>query len=177
MNGLRCPKCNLVNLLTAENCHRCGNTLKDLPQTAQVSVPIEETFQAQAFSTGTLNNIPQDNELGKKTFFWYRVYVGFMATLYLIVSVFGAIVIYASQYTNIYEASELIINGIVCLVVGIPFAIAFAIALLLPRKPWNWIVGIVFIAIGLTSCCFMPATIPLLIFWLKPETKAFFGRN
>jgi hypothetical protein len=32
-------------------------------------------------------------------------------------------------------------------------------------------------AIGMTSCCFLPFLIPLLIYWLKPETKAYFGRN
>jgi hypothetical protein len=30
------------------------------------------------------------------------------------------------------------------------------------------------IGLGMTSACTLPICIPLLIFWLKPETKAFF---
>ena len=180
MNGLKCPNCNLVNMTSATQCHRCNTSLTNLPPTAQVSVPVEETFQAKAFaSQQTPNNIPQDNELGRKTFFWYRVYMGFMTALYVAVTVFGGLAIYLSQNVanNAREAEEFLINGIVCFIVGIPLSLAFAIGLFLPRKSWNWIVGFVYIAIGLTSCCLLPATIPLLIFWIKPETKAFFGRN
>ncbi len=35
----------------------------------------------------------------------------------------------------------------------------------------------VLIGLGLTSCCTWPATIPLIIQWLKPEMKARFGRT
>jgi len=28
----------------------------------------------------------------------------------------------------------------------------------------------------LTSCCILPAAVPLLIYWVKPETKAWFNR-
>ena len=32
------------------------------------------------------------------------------------------------------------------------------------------------IAIGLTSCCTIPASVPLLVGWLKPDLRAWFGR-
>jgi Na+/pantothenate symporter len=67
--------------------------------------------------------------------------------------------------------------GIFYAVLGVIFFIIFAVALVLPRKPYNWIVGIVMMALGMTSCCFLPFLIPLLIYWIKPETKAYFGRN
>jgi hypothetical protein len=35
----------------------------------------------------------------------------------------------------------------------------------------------VLICIGMNSCCLLPASIPLLIFWIKPETKTYFGRK
>jgi hypothetical protein len=37
-----------------------------------------------------------------------------------------------------------------------------------------WIYGIVLIALGMTSACFVPACIPLLIYWLKPDAKSYF---
>jgi hypothetical protein len=33
----------------------------------------------------------------------------------------------------------------------------------------------VIICLGMTSACFLPVCIPLLIFWIKPETKLYFG--
>jgi hypothetical protein len=71
----------------------------------------------------------------------------------------------------------MLIMGVIYAILGVVFGIVFLVALFLPAKPFNWIVGIVVIALGMTSCCLWPALIPMLIFWVKPETKAFFGRN
>ena len=50
-------------------------------------------------------------------------------------------------------------------------------AFFLPRRPWAWVVHLVLIALGLTSCCTLPASIPLLVYWLKPDAQAWFGRR
>ena len=177
MNGIRCPKCDLVNLLTAESCHRCGNSFSNLPNTAKVSVPLEETFEGRAFAQQIEGPIPRDNELGRKTFFWYRVYCVVLIALYVCCMGLGILLIALEPETNSSTAQDNLIVGAIYGVFGAIFALVFIIALFLPRKPYNWIVGIVMIAFGMTSCCFLPATIPLLIFWLKPETKAYFGRT
>ncbi|HSK73154.1 MAG TPA: hypothetical protein VK892_15760 [Pyrinomonadaceae bacterium] len=122
-------------------------------------------------------SINQNNETGRKTFLWYRVYLAFMVFLYLAVIVFGVFLAVARPATSQYNPNEIFMAGIIYAVVGAFCFLLFATALFLPRKPWGWIVGIVMIAIGMTSCCFLPFLLPLLIFWLKPETKAYFGRN
>lgn len=119
----------------------------------------------------------QAYELGRKTFFWYRVYCAAMAVMYLIV--LGAGVFFA---TVPFEASardqeQMAIMGVIYAILGGVFFAVYAFAAFLPPKPYNWIVGIVMIAIGMTSCCLLPAVIPLLIFWVKPETQAFLGRK
>lgn len=177
MNGLKCPNCELVNLIDAQQCHRCGNSLEDLPQTAQVSVPVDQTFRAQAYQPNISSDIPQNNDTGRKTFFWYRVYLTVLLVIYLLLTGFGIVLALFAPETPSQSSGENLIVGILYAIFGAIFAIAFAVALFLPRKPYNWIVGIVYIALGMTSCCFLPATIPLLIFWLKPETKAYFGRS
>jgi hypothetical protein len=50
------------------------------------------------------------------------------------------------------------------------------VALLLPPRPWTWIYHLVIICFGMTSACCIPMCVPLVIFWLKPDTKAYFGR-
>lgn len=117
------------------------------------------------------------NETGRKTFLWYRVYCGVLCVLYLAVAVFGFVLTVMQPETREYRKEEIILMGMIYAILGAVLFIASAIALFLPPKPYNWIVGLVMIALGLTSCCFLPICVPLLIYWLKPETKAFFGRN
>ena len=45
----------------------------------------------------------------------------------------------------------------------------------LPRRSWGLSLGLVLIGLGMASCITWPATIPLLIGWLKPGMKARFG--
>jgi hypothetical protein len=172
MNGIRCPQCRAVSQLSAVECRQCGLPFRNIPQSAYVSVPIEETFGANATTM-----IPEDNEIGRKTFFWYRVYCAVLAVIYLLLTGVGALMAYYQPSTSQQSAQESMILGVVYAVLGIVFFGVFAVALLLPRKPFNWIVGIVMMAIGMTSCCFAPFLIPLFIYWLKPETKAYFGRK
>ena len=119
----------------------------------------------------------ESNDLGRKTFFWYRVYCGSLAALYAVVVVGGLMMTYFKPGETVEEAQQMMITGVVYAVIGAIFFAIFAFAIILPPKPYNWIVGIVMIAIGMTSCCTWPAVIPLLIYWIKPETRAFFGRN
>ena len=53
--------------------------------------------------------------------------------------------------------------------------VAYAVAPLLPRKPWTWIYGIVIIAFSALGGCFFVA-IPLLVFWIRPDLQAYLGR-
>ena len=117
------------------------------------------------------------NETGRKTFFWYRVYCAVLVFLYLALTVLGVVLAIFQPPSREYDAQEMFFVGIIYAIVGTVFFLVFAVALFLPPKPYNWIVGIVMLAIGMTSCCFLPAVVPLFIYWMKPETKAFFGRN
>jgi hypothetical protein len=58
---------------------------------------------------------------------------------------------------------------------GVALAAPFAVAPFLPRRRWVWVLHVVLIALGMTSCACIPATVPLLIFWIRPETQAWFG--
>jgi hypothetical protein len=110
---------------------------------------------------------------------WYKVYAGLMAGLYLLMLLAGMTVPFLDPDDLDLDqddpppwAMALIIG---C--VSLPFAAAFGAALFLPAKPWAWIYHLVLICFGFTSLCCMAASIPLLIFWLKPETKAYFGHH
>ena len=175
MNSIRCPQCGSVNSLSALDCRQCQFPFRNLPPTAFVSAPAAEVYQSQ--NPHSRYSVPEDNETGRKAFFWYRVYCGVMVAIYLLVAGMGIALTVIQPQSSSQSAEEMMITGIVYAIFGVILFLVFAVALFLPRKSWNWIVGIVMMALGMTSCCFLPFLVPLLIYWLKPETKAYFGRN
>lgn len=68
------------------------------------------------------------------------------------------------------RASATVLLGVALVLAGF-----YTFAAVLPLKPWAWIVGLVAIAIGVTGCTVVFA-IPLLVYWMKPVTRAAFGR-
>lgn len=107
---------------------------------------------------------------------WFVVYCVLMALVYLLLAVMG-IVNMVTEPEPGRSAEEAKIMGAVFLIMGLVFCIPYAIAPFLPRQSWVWVFGLVLICLGLTSLCCLPACIPLLIFWMKPEMKAFYGRT
>jgi hypothetical protein len=111
---------------------------------------------------------------------WFVAYAILMGLLYLAFAGFGVTVFvvgpdrFADAKTS---AEEWNVLGVVFIAMGLGLGGVFGIAPFLPRRPWVWIYDLVLIALGLTSACLWPMTIPLLIFWIKPETKRWFGRN
>ncbi len=80
------------------------------------------------------------------------------------------------------EQTDAINGGIIFILYGLVYFVPFALGLILPKTPVHWILGIALLLISLipvymTSCIFIPAAIALLVFWFKPETKAYFGRT
>ena len=108
---------------------------------------------------------------------WFLAYCVFMALVYAACVVGGAWVLSvpeAEMASRDIDPIEMRIQGTVLLAIGLPLMAAFGMAPFLPPRKWVWVYDIVLVAIGLTSPCCMPATIPLLIFFIKPQTKAWF---
>jgi hypothetical protein len=113
--------------------------------------------------------------------YFYVAYCLFMALLYLAVVGLGLLFIVAAEpiaaEDSRHSAAEMIVVGAVLCIMGGVLLLMYAVAPLLPKSKAAWIYGFVTIGIGMTSACTLPFCIPLLIFWLKPETKAFFRAN
>lgn len=108
---------------------------------------------------------------------WYVAYCIALAVAYLLFFVGGVVLFFLLDRLPPEERTLLVFYAVLSIALGLVFAAGFAAGPLLPRKPWVWIYGMVLICIGMTSACCLPASIPLLIFWIKPETKIFFGRS
>jgi hypothetical protein len=174
MNAIKCPNCGNINPTGENFCLQCGVSVTGAQSSDYVSLSPEA--HARSFGMNAAG-ASFDGELGSKVYFWYRIYCILMALLYLFVMVFGILIILAGTQSRGNDATEAMAGGALYTIIGLILFIPFAASPFLPRKPWVWILGIILIALGMTSCCLLPFTIPLLINWLKPETKAFFGRT
>ncbi|MDD5584644.1 MAG: hypothetical protein PHV55_06290 [Candidatus Omnitrophica bacterium] len=110
-----------------------------------------------------------------KVYPWFVTYCILMCVLYLFVFGMGLLLPHFAQYTS-EKQLDAKITGPLYMFFGLIFFVAYAIAPFLKPGPGAWVYDLVLICIGMTSCCCLPITIPLLIFWIKPETKSYFGK-
>ena len=105
---------------------------------------------------------------------WFRVYAAAMVVLYLLCIVGGVFLLLYDFDGSDTDVGSIRVQGGFLLVFSVFMVGLFSIGAFLPERPWGWAYGLVLIALGLTSCCTWPATVPLIIAWLKPEMKARF---
>jgi hypothetical protein len=73
------------------------------------------------------------------------------------------------------SAGEWVAGLLIAIVAGI-FIVPHAIVLFAGRGQWVYTLAVVLIGMSmLSNTCCLPVTIPLLIVWMKPETKKWFG--
>lgn len=112
-----------------------------------------------------------------KVVFWFQVYCWVLCVMYLAVAAFSMVffTLPAEEMDMPQPLSYLM--GLLFLVMGLVLMLACMLPLLLRPRPWLWTYNLVIICLGMTSACFLPFCIPLLIFWLKPEAKNHFGKE
>ncbi len=100
---------------------------------------------------------------------WYRLYVGVMLAFHVLLMVL-AFGLSASGSAHV-DSDVMLGLGLFVLVFSVPWLAA----LLLRRTPGAWVYHLVLICLGMTGITVV-ASVPLLVYWIKPETKRFFGR-
>ncbi|MCS6860174.1 MAG: hypothetical protein NZT92_07635 [Abditibacteriales bacterium] len=108
---------------------------------------------------------------------WYRVYCGVMALVYLVCLAAGiALLVYYDEIPLERDMPPeiMLVYGIGLTVVGGLLALIFLASFFLPRTRRAWIYHTVLIAIGMVSICGLPATVPMILYWIKPETYGYF---
>jgi hypothetical protein len=100
---------------------------------------------------------------------WFVALMLVTALTYLAIGAVGLLSLVDPEFAG--ERSE----DIALAIVGCAFSPFFFAAALLPRRPWAWRVGAVFIVAAMLTCCTLPFAVPLLIAWLDPRTRAGYG--
>jgi len=108
---------------------------------------------------------------------WARVYAGVLALVYLAVAALGVFVLVMGVAVGPSSGDGLsaTVLGVIYVVLGLVFALPTAWGAFAGRKKYAWYLNMVLICLGFTSCACLPFCIPLVIYWLKPETKAWYG--
>lgn len=109
---------------------------------------------------------------------WFVVYCILLCLMYVFLIGMGFL------YPKLAELSgesdrilQAAFAGPIYSIIGVIFFFAYLIALFLRPGPGAWVYDLVLICLGMTNCCCLPITIPLLIFWIKPATRNYFGRQ
>jgi hypothetical protein len=109
---------------------------------------------------------------------WFKVYCAILILLYLGMSCLGPLMMVGieQEEPDLGPEFAMVFGGII-VVMCLALAAVFASPFFLPRKPWVWIFDLILIGLGLSSCCFWPICIPLIIYWVRPDTQRYFGRE
>lgn len=125
--------------------------------------PLQPSFPPEAFGT-------------PKVIFWFKVYAAILCFIYLLTALFGIAMMVVDSSDPEMPRWGMVVMGILFFAMGVGLFVVCLVPLILTPRPWLWILDLVVICLGMTSACFLPFCIPLLIFWLKPEVKRYFGR-
>ncbi len=105
---------------------------------------------------------------------WARIYTTLMALMNLCLIPLGASMFFIDVPPDDTPRWMLLSQAMAVIGMGVVFGLGNLAPWFMQRSKAKWIVYIVLIAWSCTSCCTWPFSIPLLIFWLKPEVKAYF---
>jgi hypothetical protein len=97
--------------------------------------------------------------------------------MYLAVAAFSLVFFLGDPAKLEMPRISAVLIGIAILLLGLGMLVASLLPLVLSPRPWLWTYNLVIICLGMTSACFLAACIPLLIYWLKPEAKNYFGKT
>jgi len=107
---------------------------------------------------------------------WYKAYLGFLVFLFLLVVGAGVAILFAPLSPEDLDGMPKELMAGICIGGGLVMLIPSIIGFFLPRSKGASIFHLVMICIGLTGCTLV-FSIPLLIFWIKPEVKDWYTQG
>lgn len=181
-NPVKCSKCGHLNSTEDNFCLNCGGSILNIAP--PVYAPLEQQQQHQPYQSYKFN-VPsqfgatlEENRLGQNVVFWYRIFTFLFGVAFLFWVVLGALAIAGSgTLPTPKEQSDAFIGGVFFILVGLGGFLPYIIGTFAPSKSWHWVYGLMLILLSMLSCVAIPFAFPLFYFWIKPETKAFFGRT
>jgi len=122
-----------------------------------------------------------EEERPPEAVYYFRIYIVVML-ISLLIGFGGGLWLMLEEMlksgSSLASSSGQVILGVFFTVMSLILIIPHAIALFGGRAKWVYTLSTVLIGLSMlwNTCC-LPVTIPLLIVWMKPETKRWYGIN
>lgn len=113
-----------------------------------------------------------------RVIFWYRAYAAVMLLASLAFLGFASLIAWAQTRPEMamrHGAAAAQTEAIILFLVAAASVAFYGVAAFMPLKPWAWTLGLLVIALGCPGPTLV-VCVPLLLGWLKPNTKAAFCR-
>lgn len=113
-----------------------------------------------------------------KVVVWYERYCQAAIALLLLGSLFGLYAVFAREELAVTLGVEMAVMGVFGLLWSLTLlflAFVHFAALRSPRAPWAWKIHAILIGIGMTTLVLWPVALPMMWYWMKADTKRFFG--
>lgn len=119
----------------------------------------------------------QEEERPPEAVYYFRIYAVLVIIILLGCAGFG---VYAMVKPLLSTSSGTVndwVGGLVTAVFCGGLVVPHLLALFGGRKSWVYTLSLVLIGVNLVwgICCCLPVNVPLLIVWMKPETKRWYG--
>jgi len=109
---------------------------------------------------------------------WYVAFCVAFAIMWFVLVMMGLSFIFSGPPNREMSQPDAQVMGFIFVGLGAALMVPYAAAPFLPTVAQLLSDGIVLIVLSMTGACCLPAAIPLLISWVKPETKEYFdGRR
>ena len=111
--------------------------------------------------------------------YYYRIYGGTVAALctLLIAAGIGSFVDPFLSGAVSGGRSGDVLAGVLMSMFGIAMLIPCVLSLVGGRKSWVHTLATVVVILSMLTTCCLPIGIPMLIFWMRPETKRWYGAS
>jgi hypothetical protein len=106
---------------------------------------------------------------------WFLLYVASLVFTYFLCVVLGIGLLVWGTTLHGPDAAEMMFTGALVAGISMPFLVGVGAAPFLPRRKWVWVYDLILIAFGMGSCLWMPFSIYLLVKWIEPDVKNYFG--
>jgi len=108
---------------------------------------------------------------------WFKIYAGFLCLAYLCVAAASIFFFVMDSWKLDLTRAEARLIGYILLGFGLPFFAACLVPFVVRRRPWVWTYNLVVICLGMNGALTLPVSIALLIYWIKPEVKSYYGKT
>lgn len=108
---------------------------------------------------------------------FYTAYCVAMALMWFMLVLVGLSFILNGPPNREMPPQDAKVMGLIFVALGFALMGPYVAAPFLPRRKWAWGLGFALIILSMSGTCCLPVAIPLLLQWVKPETKAYFDEE